>query len=83
MGIISEEAVTENFKMGEIGFKSIVSDPLFLFEVFLLLLVPFPVKSLGKGLFKNLQPTFTMTSFNWVDNSGTYSAHSHIYTVEY
>ena len=45
MGILSEEAVTENFKMGEIGFKSVVSDRMFLFEVFLLLLIPYPIEN--------------------------------------
>lgn len=83
MGIISEEAVTDNFKMSYIGCKSVFSDGMFLLEVFILLLIPYPIAGLGKGLLKNLPPTFTMTAFNWVDNSGAYPAHSHIYTVTY
>jgi len=45
MGIISEETVTENFKMKNIGFKSVFSDGMFLFEVFLLLLIPYPIEN--------------------------------------
>ena len=60
-----------------------MTDKLFLIELFILLLIPYPIEGGGKGIFKKLEPTFSMSVFNWVDNSGAYSWHTHIYEVSY
>jgi hypothetical protein len=46
-------------------------------EVFLLLLMPYPSSN------TIIPYSFNMGTFNWVDNSGAFPAHSHIYQTNY
>lgn len=43
LGLMSEEDLTENFKTKNIGFWSVITDGAFLTEVFMLLLIPYPI----------------------------------------
>ena len=58
------ECLTANFKIQK-GFWTIVKDPYFLFELFLLLLIPYPIEAGGQGIFKNLSATFQTSAINW------------------
>ena len=76
LGAIDEDAITDNFRK-QSGFMQVMKDKVFWAEVFMLVLAPYPHKG---GAFSK---TFTLTAINWVDNSGTYSAHTHAYPVTY
>lgn len=76
IGAQSEDAITDNFKM-QSGFIQVMKDKVFWAEVFMLILAPYPHKG---GV---LPKRFQVMAINWVDNSGTYSAHTHAYPVTY
>ena len=66
------EALTDNFKIKS-GFLAVLTDRYFLFELLLLLLIPWPIEGVGKGFFKSLPPTFTMSAINWTMGSTTHA----------
>lgn len=68
IGSMDEKALTENFKIKS-GFLAVLTDRYFLFELFLLLLIPWPIEGAGKGFFTSLSPRFTMSAINWTMGS--------------
>ena len=83
LGIMHEEDLTANFKMDGVSFWSVMKDPAFIFESFLLILIPYPIQPLGAGIFKFLPNQFTMTAINWgLAKPGDY-VHGEIYIVNY
>jgi hypothetical protein len=55
----------------------VLATPSFWGEVFLLLLMPYPVDN------HFIPYSFTISTSNWVDNSGKFPAHSHDYSTPY
>jgi hypothetical protein len=53
-------------------------DKFFWFEIFLLLLIPYPTRTLGFG-----GGTFTVDAINWIDNSGVNTPQTWTYPVIY
>jgi|688.fasta_scaffold221373_2 hypothetical protein len=65
---MDENDLTDNFKIKS-GFWAVVTDRYFLFELFLLILIPWPIEGVGTGFFKSLPPRFTMSAINWTMGS--------------
>lgn len=80
---MSEEELTENFKTKNIGFGSVITNGAFLREVFMLLLIPYPIQGYGEGFLKNLPNRFTNTAINWNGVVNGELLHGEIYSVNY
>lgn len=49
IGLIDQDSISENFMNYNGSFRGVITDNLFWFEVFLLLLIPYPTGVLGFG----------------------------------
>jgi len=76
---MSEEAISENFHIVGGTFWDVMRNKMFWTDVFLLALIPYPRFHLNESSLWVWKDMAT----NWVDNSGDYSPHTHVYEVKY
>jgi len=67
----TKEKLTENYFSKMPRFFKVVSSSVFLWEVFILLLMPYPFDKNTKFF----NTSFTMQSVNWIENGSIYSSH--------